>query len=497
MRRKKTYTVFKEAFDMAIKFGTDGWRAIMCEEFIFSNVEIVVQGICNYLLDINKDELGLVIGYDTRFFSDKFAQRAAEVCAANGIKIHMPEEDCPTPAVAYSILDKKAAGALMLTASHNPAYYNGIKFIPENAAPALPEVTDKIEVHVKKVIESGVVKRLEFEDVVEQGMVTYFDPMKEYMKALRKVIDLNAISRGNLKVIYDPLYAAGRKYVPELLREITDFRTIHGTPDPYFGGKMPEPTGAILEELIEEVKNNGAHLGLSNDGDADRFGIVDSNGQFITPNEVLSLVYLHLLKNRGMRGNIVRTVATTHLIDRIAEKYGCEVIETPVGFKYVGKELQEEGTIIGGEESGGLSIEGHIPEKDGVLAVALVTEIRAVEGKSLTKLLEEVYNEFGAFYSTRIDLHSREEHKKVFFDKLKQTPFESIGDHKVSKYIDKDGHKFVLEDGSWVLFRPSGTEPLVRIYMEAHTKERLNILAGEASSLFMGKKPADIVTQPT
>jgi phosphomannomutase len=253
---------------------------------------------------------------------------------------------------------------------------------------------------------------------------------------------------------------------------------------------MPEPTGVILEELIEEVKNSGAHLGLANDGDADRFGVVDSNGRFITPNQVLSLVYLHLLKNRGMRGNIARTVATTHLIDRIAEKYGCEVTETPVGFKYIGRELQKEGTIIGGEESGGLSIEGHIPEKDGVLAVALITEIRAVEGKSLTKLLEEVYNEFGAFYSTRIDLHAPEAHKKAFFEEMKQNPLESIGDLKVRKYINRrtqvhSGRRLMA---SVQTFR--NRTPCENLHGSPYGRTSEPILAGEASTMFMAKKPA-------
>ncbi|MFP4497430.1 MAG: phosphoglucomutase/phosphomannomutase family protein [Vulcanimicrobiota bacterium] len=471
-----------------IKFGTDGWRSIMCENFTFPNVEIVVQGICNYLKDNNKDGQGLVIGYDTRFFSDRFARRAAQVCAGNGINVFLTENDCPTPVTAYSILHQGSAGALMFTASHNPPEYNGIKFIPENAAPALPEVTNQIETWVRKVEESKEIKKVGFEDGRSQGLIKFMDPTKAYMDALKKVIDLSTIARGNLKVIYDPLYATGRSYVPLILSDITDFTMIHPDPDPYFGGSMPEPKGEILGELIHEVTTRGADLGLANDGDADRFGVVDSNGVFISPNQVISLIYLHLLKNRGLVGSIARTVATTHLVDRIAEKYDSKVIETPVGFKYIGNALLRDDVIIGGEESGGLSIEGHIPEKDGILALALITEIRSVEKKSLTELLQEMYDEFGAYYSTRIDIHSTEEHKLSFFDKLNRGIPDNIAGMNIIRHNDIDGHKFYLEDGSWVLYRPSGTEPLVRIYMEAHSRDRLDKLAKDAEAIFMNEK---------
>lgn len=471
-----------------IKFGTDGWRAIMCEDFIFSNVEIVVQSICNYLKETEKADRGLVIGYDTRFFSDRFAERAARVCCANGIKVYLSENDCPTPVTAFSILDKQTAGALMITASHNPPEYNGIKFIPENAAPALPEVTDRIEEQVKQVSASKQILTMSIEEAEKKGLFTYFDPSNNYLEALKNAIDLTAIARGNLKVVYDALFSTGRNYVPVLLKVITDFEMIHGNPDPYFGGMMPEPKGEILKELIEEVTATGAHLGLANDGDSDRFGVIDSNGGFINPNQVISLIYLHLLKNRGLKGSVARTVATTHLLDKIAEHYGCSVIETPVGFKYIGNHLLEEGIIIGGEESGGLSIEGHIPEKDGILALALITEIRAVEGKPLSVLLEEIYQKFGTYYSKRVDARSTDEHKERFFQELRDNVPESIGGMKVLRYSDIDGFKFYLEDDSWVLFRPSGTEPLVRIYTEAHSKDVLDALAEDATRIFKGEK---------
>lgn len=467
-----------------IKFGTDGWRAIMCEDFIFSNVEIVVQGVCNYLKKENKTDKGLVIGYDTRFFSDRFAKRAAEVCNGNGVKIYLADKDCPTPVTAYSILEKRTAGALMFTASHNPPEYNGIKYIPENAAPALPEVTNLIEAEVLDVADSGKINKMPWDEAVEKEMVTVFDPSDAYMKELKKVIDLTSISKGKLKVIYDALYATGRNYVPLLLEFITDFSMIHGEPDPYFGGMMPEPKPGILDELINEVTRTGAHLGLANDGDSDRFGVIDSDGTFINPNQVITLIYLHLLKNRGIRGSVARTVATTHLVDRIAEDYGCHAVETPVGFKYIGNELLKEGVIIGGEESGGLSIEGHIPEKDGILALALITEIRAVEKKSLAVLLEEISKKYGAFHSKRDDIHCTDEHKNRFFREIVGNLPKEIAGLKVERHSDIDGHKFYLEDGSWVLFRPSGTEPLVRIYMEAHSKERLEEISKDASRIF-------------
>ncbi|MCD4783988.1 MAG: phosphoglucomutase/phosphomannomutase family protein [Candidatus Eremiobacteraeota bacterium] len=468
-----------------IKFGTDGWRAVMCEDFTFGNVEIVVQGICNYLIDAGKADMGLVIGYDTRFFSDRFARRSANVCNANGIKVFLTANDVPTPVVAFSILDKETAGALMFTASHNPSEYNGIKFIPEDAAPALPEVTSDIEAHVKNIIETGDIKKLTDKEMKEKGMTEVFNPTAPYMNQVKKILDLTAINNAKLKVVYDPLYATGRNYVPLLLKDITEFKMIHGKSDPYFGGIMPEPKGELLTDLIDEVTKTGAHLGLANDGDADRFGIVDSDGTFINPNQVLVLVYMHLLKNRGLKGDIARTVATTHLLDRIAEHYGFKAIETPVGFKYIGHELEKEGVILGGEESGGLSMEGHIPEKDGILALALITEIRAIEGKPLLTLLQEIYDQFGAVYTKRVDIHCTDEHKKEFFETIKSNPPSEIAGMKVEHYSDMDGMKLYLEDGSWILFRPSGTEPLVRIYFEALSDESLELMAKEAARYFM------------
>lgn len=471
-----------------IRFGTDGWRAVMCEDFTFGNVEIVVQGICNFLIDEGKADRGLVIGYDTRFFSDRFAKKAASVCIANGIKVFMTRKDVPTPVTAFSILDKHTAGALMFTASHNPPEYNGIKYIPDDAAPALPEVTNRIEANVRQVIKSGEVKKLTDKQVEESGMLVIFDPTDPYMNQVKKILDLTAIAKAKLKVVYDPLYATGRNYVSLLLKYITDFKMIHGEPDPYFGGIMPEPKGELLTDLIGEVTKTGAQVGLANDGDSDRFGIIDSDGTFINPNQVLVLIYMHLIKNRGLKGSVARTVATTHLLDRIAGHYGFEAVETPVGFKYIGHELQKEGVILGGEESGGLSIEGHIPEKDGILACALMTEIRAVEGKPFGKLLQEIYDKFGAIYSKRVDVHCTEEHKIDFFEDIKKSPPETIGGIKVDHISEIDGLKFYLEDGSWALFRPSGTEPLVRIYLEALNKEHLKTLVEDAASIFTGEE---------
>jgi alpha-D-glucose phosphate-specific phosphoglucomutase len=468
----------------AIKFGTDGWRAIMCEEFIFSNVEIVVQAVCDYLKAEGKAERGLVIGYDTRFFSDRFARRAAQVCCGNGIKVYLSHKDCPTPVTAYSILRLQTAGALMITASHNPPEYNGIKYIPDNAAPALPEVTGKIEAMLNEVEKTGRVISMPLQEAKDKKLLEIFDPTDAYMKALKKIIDLTAISRGKLKVVYDALYATGRNYVPLLLEFITDFSMIHGQPDPYFGGKMPEPKVDILQDLINEVSRTGAHLGLANDGDADRFGVIDSDGSFINPNQVITLVYMHLLKNRGIRGSVARSVATTHLVDRIARDYGCTTVETPVGFKYIGNELLKDGVIIGGEESGGLSIEGHIPEKDGILALALITEIRSVEGKPLQVLLEEIYRKYGTYYSKRVDIHCEQDHISRFFTDIGHHLPQQIAGLKVVRHSDIDGFKFYLEDDSWILFRPSGTEPLVRIYMEARSKECLKELSSEATRIF-------------
>lgn len=457
-----------------IKFGTDGWRAIMAEEFTFGNVKIVTQAIANYVNKHQLNQRGIVIGYDNRFLSEKFADAVAMVLTGNGIKVYMTERAIPTPVTAFAIKMFNAGGAIMLTASHNPPEYNGIKFIPEYAGPALPYITDEIEDYVNEVLAQKIIKEISKENATQQKLVRVIDPLEDYLKHLREIIDVERIRAANLKVVVDPMYGAGIGYLETFLIEAgCDTTTLHSYRDPLFGGSLPEPSAKVLVELKEQVIKSKADLGLAMDGDADRFGIIDRDGTYITPNQVLSLLYYHLVKYKNWRGPVARTVATTHLLDRIAEKYSLEVDETPVGFKYIGQSMMEKGSILGGEESGGLSIKGHIPEKDGILATALIAEIVSVYNKSIGEILNEIYNEFGMLVNERLDVHCSEETKARVLKTLKDLSPPEIAGKKVMVELDIDGKKFVMEDGSWVLIRPSGTEPLFRIYAESANGEMI------------------------
>lgn len=456
-----------------IKFGTDGWRAIMAEDFTFANVRIVAQAIADYVLRHHGQGKEVVIGYDNRFFSDRFAVAVAEVLTANGIPVLVPERATPTPVTAYAIKMYGAVGAVMITASHNPPEYNGIKFIPEYAGPALPHITQEIEACVREYEEGKKpVKRIASEEAREKGLWRSIDPKEGYWEHLRQVVDVEQIRKANLNIIVDPLYGTGMEYLDGFLKAAgCQVKAIHNCRDPLFGGAMPDPTEKVLGELRQLLKEEGADLGLAMDGDADRFGIVDRDGTCLTPNQVLAILYHHLITYRGWRGPVARTVATTHLLDRIARHHNLEVIETPVGFKYIGQAMMERGAILGGEESGGLSIKGHIPEKDGILATLLIAETVAVHKKSLQEILADLCAEYGFLTSRRLDVHCTQQVKERVLAELRNFSPAEIGGKKVAVELDIDGKKFICEDGSWVLIRPSGTEPLFRIYAEGGSKD--------------------------
>ncbi|SMB91406.1 phosphoglucomutase, alpha-D-glucose phosphate-specific [Thermanaeromonas toyohensis ToBE] len=455
---------------MGIKFGTDGWRAIIADEFTFSNVRYVVQAIADYLLE-ETDNRRIVIGYDHRFLAENFAASAAEVLAGNGFTVFLPEKAIPTPVTAFAVRSLEAAGAIMFTASHNPPEYHGLKFIPSYAGPAVPEITSKIE---ERIALKPQIKHLNLDMARKKGLLQAFDPQERYLKHLEGLLDMEILGRSGLKIIVDPLYGAGLGYLENLLsRAGCQVESIHNWRDPLFGGRLPDPSARGLEELAERVRLQGAHLGLALDGDADRFGVVDSDGTYLTANQVLFLVLAHLVEVRGKRGGVARTVATTHLLDRLARAYGLEVEETPVGFKYIAQALLHKGCILGGEESGGLSIEGHIPEKDGILATGLVAEIRARSGCPLKHLLAELLKRYGPLFSERLDIHVSPESKKKVLNKLTHYEPARLGEQPVVGRVTIDGVKFLLADGSWALIRPSGTEPLFRVYIEAPNQETL------------------------
>ncbi|MGG4497327.1 phosphoglucomutase/phosphomannomutase family protein [Brevibacillus reuszeri] len=450
----------------AIRFGTDGWRDIVADGFTMENVRIVAQAIASYTKETGQQEQPILVGHDTRFLGRRFAEEIVSVLTGNGIRTYLVNEAAPTPAVAFGVKHFAASGAVMVTASHNPPEYNGIKYIPEYAGPATPAITQRLEAWIQEIEKSGEVHTMTLTEAVKQKLMQVIVLRPHYEAHLRRMINMDALKGSDLRVVVDAMHGAGMGYVSGLLAEAgVSTVGIRETPDAAFGGDLPEPNDKHLTLLKKVVVNQQATLGLANDGDADRFGAVDRFGQYIPPNDVLALLTYHLRKNRNLTGRIVRTVATTHLLDRMAEKYGLELVETPVGFKYVGEQMRKGDVLIGGEESGGASILGHIPEKDGVLINLLLAEMCATENKGIDQILRDVYDEFGELFHTRLDM--RLEDKDQWIQRMISLPPVQVGSYRVQGVNRMDGIKLMLEEGHWVLIRPSGTEPLVRIYCEA------------------------------
>ena len=460
-----------------IRFGTDGWRAVIAQDYTFDNVRTLSTALAAYLFKHQKELVknGVAIGYDTRFLSAEFARAAADTLASHGIPVLLSNRDAPTPALAWTTRVRNLATGIMITASHNPPKYNGYKFFNPLGGPADKDMTNALE-HVLGQ---------KFKSKLAPADVTMFDPKPALVEQLHNVINFDVLKSKPGKAVYDAVHGTGRGYVDDILRDCGwDVTSIHENPDPMFGGISPDPANPQNHATLQQtVKGNGADLGLSNDPDADRFGVVDSTGEYLSANQVLALVYVHLLEVRGERGPVARSVATTELLDAIARKYDQKVIETPVGFKWVGEAIEEQGALVGGEESSGLSVRGHYGGKDGVLADLLIAEIWATHRKPLTQIYQEITKRFGTFYSNRIDLHLDDATKKKLMDGVKETPPAEVGGSKVVKTGTEDGVKLSLEDGSWLLMRPSGTEPLVRVYMEAKTQKRLKELDKAAREL--------------
>lgn len=457
-----------------IKFGTSGWRGIFCEDFTLDNVRVVTQAIADHLHAEGLAGQGLVIGYDARFMGADFARETSRVLAGAGIKSYFCMRDTPTPVIAHELLRRKAAGAINFTASHNPYNYNGIKFSPAWGGPALPETTGDIEKRANEMLGEIVFKDVSLSKATEQGLFEEIDPRSAYFDTLRKLVDFDAIAASGMKLAVNPLYGSGRDYLDTILEESgVQVVKINDQLDPYFGGEPPEPAEAHILDFIKLIKEDASiSLGIATDGDADRFGIVDADGSYIEPNYILALLFDYMIRRKGMKGNAARSVATSHLIDAVAKHHGVEVLETPVGFKYIGEYISAGKILIGGEESAGLSICGHVPEKDGILACLLVAEMVAVEKRSLRELLTDLYSRVGEIYTRRINIRLSPELEASLPEKL-QNPPQQIGGRKITKIIRIDGNKFLFADGSWMLFRKSGTEPVVRLYGEAKTDEAL------------------------
>jgi len=463
-----------------IRFGTDGWRAIIAEEFTFANIKLVTQAIANYLKNNNLSKKGMVVGYDNRFLSENFASECTRVLTGNGIRVTMTKKPVPTPLAAYATRLCQSGGAIMITASHNPPEYNGIKFIPEYAGPALPDVTTAIEDEVKKIQEGGRIYELDLKEALALDLLKEVDVDRDYISQILRVINPEAFQSRPLRVVVDPMYGSGVGYLDRILTDLgCEVRTINNYRDPLFGGTIPEPADAGLPDLKRAVVSYKADIGLALDGDGDRFGIVDGEGEFVEPNRLAYLLFEHLLNTRTFRGPICRSLATTHNLDRIAKQNGLSVIETPVGFKYISECLREKGCIMGVEESGGLSILGHVPEKDGILVGLLAAEILAVTGKTFRELTQEAAEKYGIMNSERVDIKITPREKERILADLKEYQPKVIAGTKVDRLDETEGKKIILEDGSWILVRPSGTEPLIRLYVEAEGEKRLEEIRAE------------------
>ncbi len=460
-----------------IKFGTDGWRDIIADRFTFDRVYLVARAIGSYLKDKTGDwEKGIFIGYDTRFLADDFARVAAQGLRDEGVAVKISPEFIPTPTTAFCVKHFHLAGAIMITASHNPPRYCGIKFIPSYAGPAFPEITKEIENKISKL--EG---KVEFSWRNAEKDFPTLNPFSQYKEHLISLIDKEALKNAKLKLVLDPSFGAGISIFPQIFDSMTEeLSVINNYRDPYFGGTLPDPSPVRLQKLAKLVVDKKAHLGLSLDGDGDRFGVVDEEGNVFNTNEMLSIIAYHLLKNKRERGEIVRTVATTHLLDRIAQDFGVELKETPVGFKYIAREMLEKRVLLGGEESGGLSLGRHIPEKDGLLASLLAAEVYAYEKKPLKAVLEEIWEKYGVLISRRWDLPFPPEERRRIVEMLAQEPPSEVAGREVREVKRVDGLKVVLEDGAWFLIRLSGTEPLVRVYVEASSPTELEELANFA-----------------
>ncbi len=451
---------------MQIKFGTDGWRGVIARQFTFDNLSLVAQATMDFLIREGLADKGLVVGYDRRFLSRQFAERVVEVAAGNNVKVYLVNGYTPTPAVSWAVRHLGAGGGVMITASHNPPEYNGFKIKEAFGGSARPATTRVVEQIVAQNMENrrGVAEA-PFAEALQRGLVELIDAKKAYFEQLAKYVDLELIRKAGIAVATDPMYGAGGGCFPELLPGAME---IHGGENPAFGGQSPEPTEEHLAELSDLVGSGAYRVGLALDGDADRIGAIDETGEFFSSHCIFTLILRHLYERKGLRGGVVKTVSATCMIDLLCRRYGLELYETPIGFKHICELMLDRDILMGGEESGGLGVKGHIPERDGILMGLLLLEAMAMTGKGLRQLLNETMDEIGYFYYRRIDLPIDNLSKERLVTRLQAGGITGIASRPVARENFRDGFKFIFADGSWLLIRPSGTEPVLRIYSEAN-----------------------------
>lgn len=464
---------------MTIRFGTDGWRAVISETFTFNNLRLVAQAIADFVLEESSNSPTLVIGFDTRFLSDRYAAEVARVMAANKINTWLARADTPTPAVSYAIVHKKATAGVMITASHNAPRYNGVKLKADYGGSASPDQSRRIEQLLERNLQRAHGPNLmDLEQALSEKLVQKFDPTWAYYEHLSTLVDLDCISGGELRVVADGMYGAGRGIFGEVLaRGRTRVQNIRHEMNPGFGGIHPEPIERHLGLLMSTIQSGHWDIGLATDGDADRIGAVDAKGRFVDPHRVFALVLRYLIEKRGWQGKVVRTVSTTRMIDRIAQAHGLPLVETPVGFNHIADLMLGNGVLMGGEESGGMSIKGHIPEGDGILMGLLILEVMADAGAPLHELIDDLLKKYGPAHYRRVDMKlARPIAKTQLVRQLSGDAPARIDGVGVEDIQTTDGVKYYLDDGSWLLIRPSGTEPVLRVYAEAPDADRVTTL---------------------
>ena len=456
-----------------IKFGTNGWRAIMGEEFTFRNVRIVVQAAANYLKAKFPDSpISIIVNYDTRFLSERYAFEAAKILSQNKIHAFLSERDAPTQAQAYQIIKRGCQGGINFTASFNPPVYNGLKFNTHTGAPALPEVTGQIEKEIEK-IQAGFVSVPSYP---RNEYITKIDLQADYLEYLQKSIDFDVIRRSGMKIGIDLLFGTSREYLDEALEENDiPIETIHGYVDPYFGGVIPSCTEENLRELRKLVRDKKCQIGIATDADGDRFGILDQNGTFIHQNYILAMLLDYLIRIKGWRGGVARSVTTTHLIDRITRKYDLPLFKTPVGFKYMAELFLQDKIVFGGEESACVAVKNHLPEKDGIFAGLLVAEMIAAMGKSLSEIKDDLFRNYGEMVGGQRNVPRSPDRDRRLRELVAAPPLR-MGNRKIEIVETIDGVKFGFSNDAWILLRFSGTEPVIRCYGEAESRKELDRL---------------------
>lgn len=469
---------------MAIKFGTDGWRAIIGEDFTFDNVRLCAQGAADMLKSHNLAQRGFVVGYDTRFASAQFAAAVAEVMAANGVPTLLCDRTAPTPTVAYNLVAKDAGAGCVITASHNPAAYNGFKYKPDYGGSALPEIVAELEERINDAASRGAL-RMPLADAESRGLLEYFNPQPDYLAHIASFVDVAAIRNAGLDIIVDAMHGAGAGYFAELLDGgSTRVSEIRGEPNPAFPAMaQPEPLAHNLEPLMNEVADRTADVGLANDGDADRLGVIDDDGRFITTLQTYALLCMHQLDTLGRRGPLVRSITMTGMVDKLGAIYDVPVHETPVGFKYLGPVMMSEDALLAGEESGGYAFRGNVPERDGILSGLMLLDMMVKTDMGIADLLAELEDKVGPHHYDRLDLQFDESQRAAILARLQRGAPASLGGKRVERVDTIDGFRYLLSGGYWSLVRFSGTEPLLRIYAEAESPAAVRLLLDEARAL--------------